>query len=493
MQARRAKEALSAWTSTQVFVPIADRDIVVNRSQFEAMIIDDIERTVDLMDDTVASAGIAADDLAALYLVGGSSRIPLIVQMLTDRFGDRVTTRDEPKSVVALGAAKSRGRCSPSMTWAHRLHLLLPTRPPDRGRLRRTWLRRSSNRRRPPPSPRRRCARRRPVTRSPASAPAFRRWGDRVGERTKGVIQALGSAPVVGSTAAAPVGAVPLLPAATADLRMADVRWRVQFTRLTGQLATDGQVVLFGTDAGEFQAIDAVSGASRWVVQIDTPVTHEPMVHGSVALVGGGDGTVRAFDIATGRVYWTVGLGSPITAPIVASGEHLMVALGGGSVVGLDRASGAGRWRVDTGGLPCATALVSASTALVATDAGRLVHLDLGHGTTIWHTQLRGRISGVPAIAHDLTLVPSADGVLHGLDIATGGVRWSVATGGGLVGPVAVDESHAYVASVDGCVYAIDVPSGVARWRHAVAGPYSAGRLWPVVHCTSTRETASCK
>ena len=58
VQARRAKEALSSYTSTQVFVPVADRDIVVNRSQFEAMIIDDIERTVDLMEDTVVDAGL---------------------------------------------------------------------------------------------------------------------------------------------------------------------------------------------------------------------------------------------------------------------------------------------------------------------------------------------------------------------------------------------------------------------------------------------------
>ncbi|MBK9972934.1 MAG: Hsp70 family protein, partial [Acidimicrobiaceae bacterium] len=72
MQARRAKEALSSYTSTQVFVPIADRDIVVNRSQFEAMIIDDVERTMDLMEDTITDAGLAIDDLAAVFLVGGS-------------------------------------------------------------------------------------------------------------------------------------------------------------------------------------------------------------------------------------------------------------------------------------------------------------------------------------------------------------------------------------------------------------------------------------
>src|SRR5690606_4174282 len=45
------------------------------------------------------------DDLAAVYLVGGSSRIPLVTRMLADRMGAVPVTWGDPKAVVVLGAA----------------------------------------------------------------------------------------------------------------------------------------------------------------------------------------------------------------------------------------------------------------------------------------------------------------------------------------------------------------------------------------------------
>lgn len=120
--------------------------------QFEAMILRRHQRTVDLMEDTVVDAGLRIDDLAAVFLVGGSSRMPLVATLVGERFGSHVVTRDEPKGVVALGAARLAGQ------------LLLPRRPagehpagrhPPRGRgspprrRRRRDLHRSSCRRSP--------------------------------------------------------------------------------------------------------------------------------------------------------------------------------------------------------------------------------------------------------------------------------------------------------------------------------------------------------
>jgi molecular chaperone DnaK (HSP70) len=106
-RARRAKEALSRYARTSVFVAPLDREIVLTRTQFDKMIAVDIERTVDEFERTVTEAGLEHSELTAIYLVGGSSRIPLIQQQMMQRFGDRITTWNDPKYVVALGAVRA--------------------------------------------------------------------------------------------------------------------------------------------------------------------------------------------------------------------------------------------------------------------------------------------------------------------------------------------------------------------------------------------------
>lgn len=51
------------------------------------------------------SAGVAPADLAAIVLVGGSSRIPLVSEMLSAEFGRPLALDNHPKHDVALGAA----------------------------------------------------------------------------------------------------------------------------------------------------------------------------------------------------------------------------------------------------------------------------------------------------------------------------------------------------------------------------------------------------
>lgn len=103
---RAAKEALSSAADYTVYVPApVDREIRVTRDELEHLIRPDLDRTVDELVATVERVGASVDDLAAVYLVGGSSRIPLVTRLLADRLGSVPSTWGDPKSVVALGAA----------------------------------------------------------------------------------------------------------------------------------------------------------------------------------------------------------------------------------------------------------------------------------------------------------------------------------------------------------------------------------------------------
>lgn len=106
-QARDAKEQLSHTPRASVYVGALERDITVTRDEFEALISADGDRTVEEMSRTIAAAaaGLADDDIVRVYLVGGSSRLPLVQQRMGARFGARVGTWDDPKGAVVMGAA----------------------------------------------------------------------------------------------------------------------------------------------------------------------------------------------------------------------------------------------------------------------------------------------------------------------------------------------------------------------------------------------------
>lgn len=102
-----AKEALSLDTeaTVQVFLPNQHHEVTITREQFEEMIRAPIEATIDSLRRALRSAGVSADDLSAVLLVGGSSRIPLVARMLSEELGRPIAVDTHPKYAVALGAA----------------------------------------------------------------------------------------------------------------------------------------------------------------------------------------------------------------------------------------------------------------------------------------------------------------------------------------------------------------------------------------------------
>jgi actin-like ATPase involved in cell morphogenesis len=107
-EVRRAKEALSSDEQAEVTVatPTGLEQTHVTRARFEELIAPSIDESVAILERSVAAAGLAPGDLAAIHLAGGASRIPLVEARLVAAFpGVPVTRRADPKTSVAVGAA----------------------------------------------------------------------------------------------------------------------------------------------------------------------------------------------------------------------------------------------------------------------------------------------------------------------------------------------------------------------------------------------------
>ncbi|HEX6871062.1 MAG TPA: Hsp70 family protein, partial [Micromonosporaceae bacterium] len=101
---RAAKEMLSRADAATVPIPLLELEARVTRAEFEQLSLALLERTVACTQTVIEQIG--ATRVAAVLLVGGSSRIPLVARLIQDRLGLTPATIDQPETVVAEGSIR---------------------------------------------------------------------------------------------------------------------------------------------------------------------------------------------------------------------------------------------------------------------------------------------------------------------------------------------------------------------------------------------------
>lgn len=409
-QARRAKEAVSSYPSTQVLLPLVDRDVVVTRAQVEDMIRDQVEETVDEMAMTIASAGLEPADLAAIYLVGGSSRIPLVSQRMTERFGDRIATRDEPKSVVALGAAEV-GRRLVGHGGGPASFAVTPA--------------------------------------STGSRALTEQWSQTLPADVLAL--GVGAGAVFATDVAAQVHRI------DADGRL---RWSAPTPgKAYGAPAAVRDGVFIGGHDGQVAHLDADTGAERFRTATGGPVIAAPLGGDDVVIAADDSSTLSAFSIDDGALRWLLPIQTAVRAPMVRVGAAFLVAGTDGKVYRADVATGAVAWAFPAPSAVTAAPAVVDRTVVIACTDGRVYAVAPETGRASWGAQLDGPVAGAPAAVDDVVLVADGSGWLSAIDLASGTVRWRVETGGGNPTGVVVKEAVAYVDNGEGALVAVDVGS----------------------------------
>jgi molecular chaperone DnaK len=107
VECRRAKEALSndSDTTIPVSLPGVQTAVRLTRDEFETMIRPRVADTVRALERAVASAAITMDQVSRVLLVGGTSRMPVVAEMVRTGTGRPVALDAHPKLAIATGAA----------------------------------------------------------------------------------------------------------------------------------------------------------------------------------------------------------------------------------------------------------------------------------------------------------------------------------------------------------------------------------------------------
>ena len=116
--AEQAKKELSSSTTTNIQLPYlsltengpANLDETLTRAQFESMTQDLVDRTKKPFEDVIREAGVKVADVDHVVLVGGSTRMPAVVELVKSLTGGKEPNKGvNPDEVVAVGAALQAG------------------------------------------------------------------------------------------------------------------------------------------------------------------------------------------------------------------------------------------------------------------------------------------------------------------------------------------------------------------------------------------------
>ena len=115
--AEKAKCELSLSTQTEIKLPFICSDksgpkhlsLALTREKLEEMVRDLVERTEDPCREALTLAGMAADEVDDVLLVGGQAKMPLVIETVRRIFGRDPNQNENPDEVVGIGAAVQAG------------------------------------------------------------------------------------------------------------------------------------------------------------------------------------------------------------------------------------------------------------------------------------------------------------------------------------------------------------------------------------------------
>ncbi len=220
--------------------------------------------------------------------------------------------------------------------------------------------------------------------------------------------------------------------------------------------------------------------ASRFQVDLGTPVDVRPLASNGDLYIGARDGVLYRLDLFSGRRLDTHATGSlsGIAAPPLEHGALLLLALGEGEVRAVERATLALRWHRPHEGALAGPPLLAGARLLVATVDGRILEIDAATGEERLVAGVTGPLRSGPALLGSAVAAGATNGSIIAVSQDDGRLLFATPERPHPIVGLAVAAGLIVAADDGGTLLALDPGDGGVRWQRetgqAAAAPPAA-------------------
>ncbi|MEP3333442.1 PQQ-binding-like beta-propeller repeat protein [Sedimentitalea sp.] len=207
-----------------------------------------------------------------------------------------------------------------------------------------------------------------------------------------------------------------------------------------GGMAYDNGTLYVSSGYGRLAALDARTGATRWIQKLDSTGSGTPLVRDGLVYLIAGDNIAWAINTSDGRVAWQLEASPSITnvlgapSPVLAR-DYVVFGFGSGDIVAAFRRGGLRRWSATVAGQRTGRAIakigdvtggpvVVGNRIYAGNHSGRIVALDVADGERIW-TAREGALGPVWPAGDSIFSVTDQNKLVR-INAADGGVIWAV-------------------------------------------------------------------
>lgn len=252
----------------------------------------------------------------------------------------------------------------------------------------------------------------------------------------------------------------------------------------------NGETIFFGSDDGNFYALDLSSGEEIWRFSTDGLVRSRGAICDGKVVFAGDDGLLYALDPVSGAVVWELDTESgdisrrlpapdpPYDYDYIASSPvcfegNVYVGSAAGDLLAVDLASGKEDWRFETNGKIRSTPLAHGGRIYLGSWDQHIYALDAATGEEIWKFDTGGIVQSSPAMGEGMLFVGSRNPKVFALNMDTGEPAWEyVHADGSWVESSAVHaDGTVYIGSSDAlALQALNPADGAELWRYKTGG-----------------------
>jgi outer membrane protein assembly factor BamB/predicted phosphodiesterase len=210
-----------------------------------------------------------------------------------------------------------------------------------------------------------------------------------------------------------------------------------------------------------------------WTYASDANVISTPAVTKDLVIFGNQNGEIQALSLKDGKKKWSFQTGGSIFSSPAVQGDRVVLGSGDGYVYCLNVKSGIVNWKIKTGAAVLGSPVIKRDTIYIGGSDHSFLALNLISGSIHWKfSGLQGPVVSAPLVYGGMVIFGAWDKNLYALDKLDGKLIWKWSNGSPVINfspasciPVA-NKGVIYVVAPDRNITAIDAITGVTLWRN---------------------------